>query len=533
MERPSWETSRKTASSAIVCSPRGIVNAPPERTTPAQYDASSMNNERFRFWLWAGAALVAGLLLRLWFVAHMAKVDGDSLVYGGIARTWLQHGVYGVSEGGSLSGALMVRPTLSRLPGYPLFLATCFRLFGMANYRAVVYVQVAVNLVSCGLASALAGRLFGRQARLPVLWLAALCPFTSNYAAVVLAETLVFATIALALYAFALAAGGSRLQPLAVRDRRHARLLHSAAAGTGPARRGNYAADAVGGPGDRERRIRPLHSALPVLAAALCVILPLVPWTIRNERVFHVFQPLAPRGANDPGEVILPGFGRWYGTWAIDFASTDEVCWNMDGAPIAFTALPARAFDDGSPAASEDVRRRTAALFADYNATLRLTPAIDARFDALATELIHAHPVRDHFGLPVARVLDMAFRPRTETMPISDEWWQWREHPGQTAFAAAYAALNFAYFVAAFAGFFVWRRRAWLSTDSADQRAYPELAAAMVAIIVLRAALLLFISNSEPRYTLEFFPVFFVWMGALFAAPSPSLNGHAALDILS
>jgi hypothetical protein len=491
-----------------------------------------MNNERFRFWLWAGTALAAGLLLRLWFVTHMAKVDGDSLVYGEIARTWLQHGVYGVSEGGSLSGALMVRPTLSRLPGYPLFLAACFRLFGMANYRAVVYVQIAADLVSCCLASALAGRLFGRRARLPVLWLAALCPFTANYSAVVLAETLVFTTIALALYAFA------RWQQAGLGYNRWLWVI-AAALGYSILLRPEQGllAAAIMPPmlwaalATRERRIRPLHSALPVVAAALCAILPLVPWTVRNERVFHVFQPLAPRGANDPGEVILPGFGRWYGAWAIDFASTDEICWNMDGAYIEFSSLPARAFDAGSPPASEDVRRRTAALFADYNATLSLTPAIDARFDALATELIHAHPLRDRFGLPVARVFDMTLRPRTETMPIADEWWQWSEHPGQTAFAAAYAALNLVYFVVAFAGFFVWRRHARLSPDPAGNRGYPELATAMAAIIVLRAALLLFISNSEPRYTLEFFAVFFVWMGALFAAPSQSLSdGRAAVD---
>jgi hypothetical protein len=43
----------------------------------------------------------------------------------------------------------------------------------------------------------------------------------------------------------------------------------------------------------------------------------------------------------------------------------------------------------------------------------------------------------------------------------------------------------------------------------------------MLASIILRWALLLFIANSEPRYTLEFFPVFFVWIGALFAPPTP------------
>jgi hypothetical protein len=72
--------------------------------------------------------------------------------------------------------------------------------------------------------------------------------------------------------------------------------------------------------------------------------------------------------------------------------------------------------------------------------------------------------------------------------------------------------------VVAFIGYSVWRRRAWLSPGP-DQHAYRELAAAMVASIALRWALLLFIDNAEPRYTLEFFPIFFVWIGALFAPP--------------
>jgi hypothetical protein len=478
-----------------------------------------MNSERLRFWLWAGAALVAGLLLRLWFVSNLPRVFGDSLVYGGLAKTWLQHGIYGFVENGPTPGSFELRPTLIRLPGYPLFLAACFRLFGMEHYRAVLNVQVASDLVTCCLASALAGRLFGHRARLPVLWIAALCPFTANYTSIALAETLVFTTIALAFYAFA------RWQDAGAGYNRWLWIIAAALAYSILLRpeQGLLAAAIVPAMLWRSLAAREsrglFRAALPVLVAAFCIILPLIPWTARNARIFHVFQPLAPRDANDPGEPSLTGFGRWYRAWGIDFASVDEIGWPMDGEPIAFTALPERAFDAGTPAATDDLRRRTAVLFADYNATLTLTPEIDARFNAIGTELIHAHPVRYYFGLHVARMLDMALRPRTETLPISDEWWQWSEHPGQTAFATAYAALNVAYIALGFAGFSAWRRRGWLSPDATGQHAYRELAVAMAASIILRSILLLLIDNSEPRYTLEFFPVFFVWIGALFAAP--------------
>jgi len=499
-----------------------------------------MNREQLRFWLWAGAALLAGLLLRLWFVAHMPIVAGDSLYYGNIAKTWLQHGIYGVTEGGPSPGSIVVRPTLSRLPGYPLFLAACFRLFGMEDYRAALNVQVAVDLVTCWLASLLAGRLFGRRARLSVLWLAVLCPFTANYVATALAETLVFATIALAFYAFA------RWQEAGLGTNRWLWTIAAALAYSILLRpeQGLLAAAVLPAMlwrslATRKLRLHPLRAGLPVVAAALCVALPLLCWTGRNEHIFHVFQPLSPRSANDPGEVVLHGYGRWYSSWAIDFAAVDEVCWPMDGGSIDIANLPPRVFSATSQSTSAEVRSRTTALFAEYNNTLTLTPDLDARFNALADERIHDHPVLYYVGLPIARVFDMALRPRTELLQLSDdEWWKWREHRAQSAFAASYAALNLAYYVLAFAGLYVWWRRAWLSSipsapnaPGPGQCAFRELAFAMAASVLLRAAMLLFINNSEPRYTLEVFPVFMVWIGALFAAPQLAVPPEAEREL--
>ena len=58
------------------------------------------------------------------------QANGDTLVYGGIAKNLLLHGRYALTlESGETFS------TLIRLPGYPLFLAACFRLFGMENLR--------------------------------------------------------------------------------------------------------------------------------------------------------------------------------------------------------------------------------------------------------------------------------------------------------------------------------------------------------------------------------------------------------------
>src|ERR1700722_4684946 len=154
-----------------------------------------MISGRLRTGLYAALALAAGLVLRVWFVAHAGRVDGDTLVYGDIAKNWMQHDVYGF-----VTTARGILPTLIRLPGYPLFLVGCFRVFGVEHYVAVMYVQCVGVLLTCLLVAALAGRLFGRRAGMAALWLSALCPFTAMYTSAPLTEGLTLATIALTFY---------------------------------------------------------------------------------------------------------------------------------------------------------------------------------------------------------------------------------------------------------------------------------------------------------------------------------------------
>jgi len=147
---------------------------------------------------WVGLlALAAGAALRLWFIHTYPEVQGDPLVYGSIAKNWMLHGVYGTTTSGSL------RPTLIRLPGYPLFLAACFKLFGMEHYHAVMFLQTAIDLASCILIAAFTRRIWSAKAAWCALWLAVLCPFMANYAAVPLTETLEIFWISVALYALA------------------------------------------------------------------------------------------------------------------------------------------------------------------------------------------------------------------------------------------------------------------------------------------------------------------------------------------
>jgi hypothetical protein len=489
-----------------------------------------MTSERRRFWVWAGGALLAGLLLRLWFIAHLPRVAGDSLVYGDIAKNLLLHRVYGFTEQGPRPGTVMIRPTLIRLPGYPLFLAACFRVFGMENYRAAMYVQLAADLLTCWLASALSGRLFGRRARAVVIWMGAACPFLATYVATPLTETLVLTSIALAFYAFHRWLEAARSPRHPTPYNRWLYVTASAlawsillrpdqgllAAAVVPAMLWASLARPERGSSGAAERMRPIQ---PVAIACLCIALPFGPWAMRNWHTFHVFQPLAPRSASDPGEPVFTGFNRWYRTWGVEFASTEEVYWDYDGGRIEIRYVPTRAFALGCvanrslPRESQPLYTQTAALIDAYNQQTAATAPVDEQFGRLADERIHSNPVCYYLAMPLARLTNMIFRPRTELMPVQDEWWKPPTPKRQTVLIAAYAALNLAYVLVALAGLRAWSRRGWDGSR--------ELAFAMAASILLRCLLLMTLDNSEERYTLEFFPVLLVWAGAIFAPSLP------------
>ena len=430
-----------------------------------------------RSWIWVAVALAAGATLRLWFIHAYPEVQGDPLIYGDIAKNWMLHGIYGLTSDG------VIHPTLIRLPGYPLFLILCFRLFGLEHYHAVMFAQTAIDLGTCLLVAAFVRRLWSKRAGWWGLWLAALCPFTANFAAVPLTETLELFCTALAFYALA------RFLSASTRTSRWPWALAMACSWS-------YAT-----------LLRPDGALLPIalcpaivfygrtrwgtapmlrwaLGCGLASCLPFIPWTVRNARTFDVFQPLAPRYAVDPGEDTDPGFNRWTKTMCVDLACTWEVYWSGNTDAIELKDLPAGAFD--SPQQYEQTKH----LLAEYNRTTTITPRIDAAFGALAAERIRDHPFRYYVELPLARLADMAFRPRTELLWIELRWWQYSRHHAETEFAAVYAALNLAYFIAAVVGYL---KR-------------PPLRGAILAFILLRCALLATLEAPEPRYTLEFFP---------------------------
>jgi hypothetical protein len=434
------------------------------------------------------AALMVGFVLRALFVWRHPLFTGDALVYGELAHHMLKEHVYGLLDAGVL------KPTLIRLPGYPLFLACCFKIFGDANYLAVLWVQVVVDLATCLLIAATVARLAGRRAGMWALWLAVLCPFTANYTAVVVAECCSLFCVALAFFALErwLAAWTEGLPSL-----RWAVLIGLALMSAVLLRpdQGLLAVAVVlamlwvGARGQRW-----FTGLVPAVVASLIIVLPLCLWAVRNWRVFHVVQPLSPKYANDPGEEVPYGFMRWYRTWAIGFPATVRVYWQYDGDVVQFSDLPPRAFD------SSKQRAETARIIATYNQEQASTPAVDAAFARLAEQRVRAHPLRYYVVLPAARLLDMWFRPRIEYMKVPLDWWRFGAHPWNSLRAYALGALNVLYVALACVGFWRWRSAG-------------PLVWSMIAFVALRCALLLTIDNSEPRYTMECYPVVLLLAG--------------------
>jgi len=447
---------------------------------------------------------LAALALRLFFVFRFPGVVDDSRLYANIAQNWLQHGIYGVTNSG------MIMPTLSRLPGYPAFLAAIFSLFGMMNFRAVLLVQVGFDLITCFLIAGIARRLFSdrlssdRAAQAAFL-LAALCPFLANYAATALTETLeiFFTTLALDLALRGLGVGDPQREDRGM-HRGMLWLCCGLSLGAGILLRpdGGILLAAIGGyvlwlflrslrSGQAQAHLSPHRILLAGVLLAVGATVPLVPWTLRNLHTLHRFEPLAPRYANDADEPAMTGFNRWVKTWMADYISVEEIYWNVPGDQIDVNRLPRRAFD--FPAQ----RILTAALFADYNLDHDLSPELDKRFAALAAQRIQFAPLRYYLWLPAVRIADMWLRPRTELLPSDPRWWEFNDDRRWLVVSLAFGAINLLYLAMAVPGLALSRENFGIGL--------------FVLFLTLRSLFLGTLENPEPRYTLECYPAVIVF----------------------
>ncbi len=435
------------------------------------------------------AAILAAIVLRLLFIFRFPSVTTDSFIYGDIAKNWLQHGVYGLSSTGG------VVPTYIRLPGYPAFLAAIFAIFGMDHYRAVLIVQMCVDLGTCFLIANLARRVVSDNASKAAFLLAALCPFLANYAAAALTESSEIFFTALALN---LAVAGLELSDspklgawLGCGLATAAAMLLRPDGGILLVSIELFLAWQIVQTRGEKGRVAPLLRA--ALVVGLFSIAPLIPWTLRNLHTMHRFEPLAPRYANEEDEFVPTGFNRWTKTWIIDYASVEEVYWQVPGQQVDPEKLPDRAFD------SPLQRQETLQTIDDYNSALHVTPELDARFGRLASERIRRSPFRYYLWLPALRIADMWLRPRTEMLPSDTRWWEFNDEPKWSVLAVGLGIVGIFYVAAGVVGLV--------------QGKFKHLGL-LLTFVVVRSLFLGTLENPEPRYMLECYPVVIVLSAA-------------------
>ena len=454
------------------------------------------------------AALLCGLALRLYFIAHFPFYSGDTKFYEELARNWLDHGVYGLFVNGQLM------PVDQRMPGYPAFLALIYSAFGRTRI-AVMLVEAAIDLVTCVLAALIAGRIAPAAkktlAATITVWLAALCPFTASYTAAIVTETLAtfFTTLALLTLVWiftepALTAPGGRtndaLNNVPVRQDTLARRLAGAFALAG----------FFTGLGTLVRLETPL--VLAAAAVVICIrwrrfvdwpklalagawmaaglLAALTPWAARNARTLGRIEFLAPRYAQAAGDFMPRGFYAWTRTWMVRNRDAYTVTWALGKNPIPIAAFPDAAFDSAAE------RARVADLLASYNSDLKIPPSLDRKFQELARERAAAHPIRTFAMIPTERAFATWFTPRVDVLRYSGKLWpigeQWRANPAEFGVATIFALLNLVYLGLAAVG--AWR-----------YRSNPGCAV-LVLYLVIRTALLTQLPTVEPRYVVVCFP---------------------------
>jgi hypothetical protein len=501
------------------------------------------------------AAFIAALVLHISIAVYLASDEaGDGILYSRMAVVLLEQHVY------SADTQPPYTPTLIRLPGYPIFLAGVYSIFGHGNNTAVRVTQGILYAITCVFTALLAwnwteGK---RRRRRKAAWwaflLTALCPFTAIFSAVILTETLTTFFLA----AMTLAA----TYALKSANRNVSWLWWGAAgiiAGFAVYLRPDSGLFALGSgltlavsvlfkrPSEMKFGRNFAGVVFKGILFSAAFALPLVPWTVRNERVFGMFQPLAPTHAEAPGEFVPHGYFLWLRTWINDERYIPTMQWGLEIQRIKIEQVPAFAFD------SEEERSEVAALLDQYNNSdpdhpmvadqkqtqadsddnddssaddsgddqsddqsddsdqddqpqqpeeldLKISPEVDSAFRQIAEERIARRPVHFYVTLPAERASSMWFDTHSDYYPFNGELFPMKDldlDNYQEVWLPLFAAVVWLYTLLAAAGAIFLLvskyRRSWLWL-------------LMVLLLsVPRIAFFGTLENPEPRYLVELF----------------------------
>jgi len=512
-------------------------------------------SNKTRLWSVYAIILLVAFGFRLFVALRLANDEpDDGRVYSQIARNVLEQHVY------SHDSQAPFNPSIIRLPGYPLFLAGIYAVFGHGNNTAVRIIQAVLDTATCAL---IAWVVFEwaideerkRRAALIALGLAALCPFTTIYVATILTEVATnFLAVAMVLtVTFAFKATVRKraliwwvvtglIAGLAVLFRPDSGLFAAAIGGTLM-----LSALVSRNAGPFFTRMRGAILSAALFSIAFCLVL--VPWTIRNRRVFHVFQPLSPAHGEMPDEFVARGYLLWVRTWLDDSRYVGSALWALDMRQMHVEDFPARAFD------SKEERDRIAALFDKYNhagdepetadqdqssgddkdqsdssgddedepeeepepeehpepeeASVDMTPEIDAGFAEIGRERIAHSRLRYYVLLPLKRAKTLWFDTHSQYYPFNGDLLPLADLDydiHQQYWLPLFAGLTAIYtLLGVIGGWLLWRSR------DRDARRWLLLA---VLLMFLRLGFFATLENPEPRYTVELFPFLIMLAGA-------------------
>ena len=501
-------------------------------------------------WIICGLLLLVALGFRLYIAFRLPNdAPDDGRVYAQIARNVLEQHVY------SHESQPPYIPSIIRLPGYPSFLAGVYAMSGHGNNRAVRVVQGVVDTGTCVLVSLVAfwwmpDDKHKHLAATMSLALAAVCPFTAIYVATILTEVPTSFFAVLACLTATLAFKNSRwslflwavtgiVSGIAVLFRPDSGLFAVAIGMT------LLISGVVTRAEKHQRkllRLSKLFASAAMFATAFCIVL--IPWAVRNRRVFHVFQPLAPAHGEMPGEFVPRGYLLWLRTWVDDERYIAPVLWSLDSSQIKMESFPDRAFD------SDAERDRVALLIQKYDhpadedenaddeskdseeesantqeqstdqqddgesesqeqseaetgseQSVEMTPEIDEQFAQIARDRIARSRFRYYLVLPVKRAISLWFDTHSQYFPFEGELFplddlDYAIH--QQVWLPLFATLTWIFTIlAAIGAWLLWRARTF------EARRWVILVS---LIVVLRLGFFSTLENPEPRYVVEIFP---------------------------
>ncbi|HEY0460727.1 MAG TPA: glycosyltransferase family 39 protein [Pyrinomonadaceae bacterium] len=528
--------------------------------------------EKLREVKWLPVILVAVLIILTLTsrcaVAYFLATDepGDGRVYTQLATNLLERGVF------SLEAQAPFDPTLIRLPGFPLFVAAVYSVFGHGNDTAVRLAHAVIDTATCVIAALLAWLWTDdeERKRRHAVWtfiLISSCPFIVIYAATLLTETLTTFLMASMTLTATLA-----LKSTTAKKSLLWWILTGILAGAAVMLRPDSGLFAAGIGLTlviselffrREESLKFTKRLFEVVwkgaVFSLAFGLVLTPWTIRNYRVFGVFQPLAPAHAEMPGEFVPHNYHRWLRTWVDDSRFTEPMLWNLDEKRINTEEIPASAFD------SKEERERVTALLEQYNHPpgaeveapeksagedsedsdesadsdndnsddqsdksadsdeqtddsaengdesddsddddephiVRMTPEIDAQFAPLAEARIDRSAARYYLFLPAKRAAALWFDSHSLYYPFGGQLSPVRDldyDENQQIWLPIFTAAMWIYTLLAAGGALFW----WRNRENQSLRWL-----ILLALMTLpRVAFLSTIENPEPRYVVELF----------------------------